>query len=139
MTTLDELTHALKSGQMSRRRFLQAASALGLAAPVAGSLFSATAQAQPKSGGTLRLALDGASTSDSLDPATYATTYMLLVGFATHNTLTELRARRRTGRVVGIHTRCQGVDVQTAQGRGIPQRQDHDLRGRGRLAQLPPQ
>ncbi len=90
MTTLDELTHALKSGQMSRRRFLQAASALGLAAPVAGSLFSATAQAQPKSGGTLRLALDGASTSDSLDPATYATTYMLLVGFATHNTLTEL-------------------------------------------------
>lgn len=92
MKTIAELTASLKAGRISRRDFLQTAAALGIAAPIANSLLVPRAQAQPKSGGTLRVATDGTSTGDSLDPATYATTYMLMLGFGTHNTLTELLA-----------------------------------------------
>lgn len=90
MNELHRLRLAYHSGRINRRRFLQATAALGVTAPLAGSLLSTPARAAPQSGGRLRLGIAGGSTSDSLDPATYAEIYMLSLGFATHNTLTEI-------------------------------------------------
>jgi peptide/nickel transport system substrate-binding protein len=68
---LEKLAAHLKSGQLARRDFLRAATALGIAAPLASSLMSANAFAadKPKKGGHLIAALNGGSTTDSLDPA----------------------------------------------------------------------
>jgi peptide/nickel transport system substrate-binding protein len=90
MKPLDQLRMALRSGRISRREFLQAAAALGLAAPLATGLLGQPVRAEPQKGGLLRLGIAGGSTSDSLDPATYAEIYLLSLGFATHNTLTEI-------------------------------------------------
>jgi peptide/nickel transport system substrate-binding protein len=91
MTRLDELTRALKQGRLSRREFLAASAAAGLTAAAGTSLFAGTAYAaEPKKGGTLRIGMNHGSTTDSLDPATYTDTYMMTVGFSTHNTLTEI-------------------------------------------------
>src|SRR5438093_1495607 len=44
----------------------------------------------PKRGGILRMGLSGASTTDSLDPATYSSTYMQCLGLQIFDTLTEI-------------------------------------------------
>ena len=46
----------------------------------------------PKRGGNLRLGLNGASSSDSIDPATYTSTYMQSLGLQIFSTLTEIDA-----------------------------------------------
>ncbi|KIC07582.1 peptide ABC transporter substrate-binding protein [Leisingera sp. ANG-M1] len=58
------------AGKLSRRDFLGKAAALGFTAVSANLLLSNAAQAAgPQKGGTLRMALQGGSTTDSLDPA----------------------------------------------------------------------
>lgn len=69
----------------------------GAAAAVAGSTIpgfgsSLFAQEGPRRGGHLLLGLDGASSTDSLDPATYMATYMYTIGFQWGNCLVELDA-----------------------------------------------
>jgi peptide/nickel transport system substrate-binding protein len=72
------------------RRGVIGGGAAGLAAGFgAGLPWPATAQA-PTRGGTLRVGLQEGSTSDSLDPQTYTGFMSLALGFATHNTLTEI-------------------------------------------------
>ena len=92
--TLKSKLAATNVAAPNRRDFIGGASAAGLAASVGGGLslsFAPSAHADtPKSGGTLRLATQQGSTSDSLDPQTYTDNYMLSVGFATHGTLTEI-------------------------------------------------
>ena len=68
---LEQLTAQAVKGQLSRRDFMQRASALGVALPLASSLFSQSTMAadMPKKGGTLILGLAGGATTDSLDPA----------------------------------------------------------------------
>lgn len=57
-------------GRMSRREFLGRAAALGVTALGANSLLASAAKAQgAQKGGTLRVGLQGGSTTDSLDPA----------------------------------------------------------------------
>ena len=67
-----KLQQKVSDNQMSRRRFMQDAMALGVGA-IAPSLYSEAAQAAPKKGGIYRMGLGGANTGDSLDPATTAT------------------------------------------------------------------
>ncbi len=56
MKPLDKLVSRLHKGEISRRDFLQTASALGLAAAIPASLFSANAlAATPKKGGHVLL------------------------------------------------------------------------------------
>ncbi len=67
---LEQLTAQAIKGQLNRRDFMRRASALGIALPFAGALFSQSAMAEtPKKGGTLILGLAGGATTDSLDPA----------------------------------------------------------------------
>ena len=88
--SIDDLKRHLVSGRIGRRDFMQGAAALGLTAAAAQSLMIGAAKAEPKKGGKLRAGLGEGGTTDSLDPQTYTDIYMISVGFATHNTLTEI-------------------------------------------------
>ena len=81
-----------------RRRFLKGATALGLSGAAVQAGLIGPAHAQAKKGGRLRAGLAEGATSDSLDPQTYTDIYMISVGFATHNTLTEINP---AGELVG--------------------------------------
>jgi peptide/nickel transport system substrate-binding protein len=86
-----DLQNSLKSGRLSRRAFLQHASALGITATMIGGVLSKTAQAdQPVKGGHLMLGLNGAGTNDTLNPGNYTATFMQVVGHQLYNTLVEL-------------------------------------------------
>ena len=75
---------------IERRDFLAGAAALGLAGVSLPALMSGPARAAPKKGGILRAGLAEGGTTDSLDPQTYTDIYMISIGFATHNSLTEI-------------------------------------------------
>jgi peptide/nickel transport system substrate-binding protein len=91
MSELDRLTDLVHAGRLSRRRFLDRASALGIGAAAATSILGRAAAAQtPNQGGDLVIGLDGAGATDSLDPATYTATYMQTVGYQFGNCLVEL-------------------------------------------------
>jgi peptide/nickel transport system substrate-binding protein len=67
------------TGLMSRREFIGRAGALGVTAALANSMIaSAVHAAGPKKGGTLRMGLQGGSTTDSLDPALAANQVALM-------------------------------------------------------------
>ena len=91
MKEINQLKERLSQGRITRRDFIRSAIALGVALPTATSLSSTVLAATPKQGGTLRQALTGAASSDSLDPATYLDSYMINVGMGQlRNNLTEI-------------------------------------------------
>jgi peptide/nickel transport system substrate-binding protein len=71
---------------LTRRAFLNASAAAGAAMLV--PLSAASAQT-PKRGGHLVIAMDGGSTTDTLDPATYVAPYSYTVGYQWGNCLVE--------------------------------------------------
>ena len=84
-----KMQHLVATGRISRRGFMQVATAAGIAASTAGSLFSQFAMAaKPKRGGHFRLGLGHGSTSDSTDPATFTDLYMQCVAAGPYNKLT---------------------------------------------------
>ena len=97
-SSVDLLHRQFIEGRIGRRGFLKGAVALGLTAGAAQSLIAGAAQAAPKKGGRLRAGLAEGSSTDSLDPGSYTDIYMLSIGFATHNTLTEINPE---GELVG--------------------------------------
>lgn len=74
---------------VDRRGFVQGAGSLLLGAGLAGSM-PGRAWAAGKKGGHLKLGIDSAGATDSLDPATYTAWYMQIVGFQWGNCLVEL-------------------------------------------------
>ncbi|MDX1709875.1 MAG: ABC transporter substrate-binding protein [Rhodovibrionaceae bacterium] len=91
MDKFKQLERAFAEGRISRREFMIAASAIGAGVAASGLILPKGAHAAtPKKGGRLRIGTAGGNTTDSLDPATYTDTYMLTVGFSTHNTLTNM-------------------------------------------------
>ncbi len=80
---------------LPRRRFLGGTALLGASAALAPGLLG-TARAQgPQRGGHLKLGMDGAAATDSLDPATYTATYIQVVGYQWGNCLVELDEKVR--------------------------------------------
>ncbi|MFW8636957.1 ABC transporter substrate-binding protein [Cribrihabitans pelagius] len=68
------------AGKLSRRAFLGKAAALGFTAVSANLLMSNAVQAAgPQKGGTIKAAIQGGSTTDSLDPASTTNTAMTMV------------------------------------------------------------
>ena len=68
------------AGKMTRREFIGRAGALGIGAAMANTMFAQAVQAAgPVKGGTIRAGIQGASTTDSLDPATTTNTAMTMV------------------------------------------------------------
>ena len=89
MKELDHLARLHAAGRMTRRDFVGAALALGASAPfLAGAISSAAAQGATR-GGTLRLGLAGGSTTDSLNPASWTDTVMIVAGYGLFNALVE--------------------------------------------------
>lgn len=67
---LKYLSQQVARGRLDRRSFLGRAGALGVTAATAGTLLSSSVMAQGAiKGGTLRVAVEGGSSTDSLDPA----------------------------------------------------------------------
>ena len=83
---------ATREGRLAlkRRSFLGGTAAVGLAAVAGPALWRPGWAAAPKRGGHLKLGLDGAAATDSLDPATYTATYIQTVGYQWGNCLVEL-------------------------------------------------
>ena len=89
MKELDYLARLHTTGRLSRRDFVGRALVLGASAPfIAGAISSAEAQTAQK-GGTLRIGLAGGSTTDSLNPATWTDTVMIVAGHGIFNALVE--------------------------------------------------
>lgn len=62
---------AVGLGKLSRRDFIQFATASGITLAAANTLFATVARAEPKKGGTLKIGMGHGATTDTLDPATW--------------------------------------------------------------------
>ena len=70
---LDFMTGRVTAGKMTRREFMGKATALGVSAVVASNMFAdAVYAAGPVKGGSLKAAMNGGASSDTLDPALVA-------------------------------------------------------------------
>lgn len=88
---LDALAAAAASGRINRRAFMRGALTLGLSISGASSLWSrGIAAATPQKGGSFRVGLDDGNTTDSMDPATYNSRFMITMAHTHRNFLTEL-------------------------------------------------
>ncbi|NVK31501.1 MAG: twin-arginine translocation signal domain-containing protein, partial [Gammaproteobacteria bacterium] len=80
----DELKYLAKEvaqGRLNRRQFLGRAGALGVSMAFAGTMVSTAVQAEgPVKGGTLRVGVEGGSSSDTLDPALITNNNAGLIG-----------------------------------------------------------
>ena len=84
--------------RMDRRGFMEAMLATGATAAGATTLWSRQVAAQtPKRGGTFRAGLHDGNTSDSLDPGTTESVYMIQLNHATRSYLTEITETNELG------------------------------------------
>ena len=91
---LEHAVAMIGRGRMSRREFVQLAIASGMSAAVATNLYTQTARAQPKSGGSARFGLAHGSATDTLDPASWPDTFTQTAFWgAMSNSLTEVDAK----------------------------------------------
>ncbi len=94
----EKLVCDARLGRVSRRRFMEYVIATGVTVPVATSLWSThVAAATPKKGGTFRVGLHDGNTSDSLDPATTESVYMIQTNHAIRSYLTEITEKNTLG------------------------------------------
>ncbi|WP_246717110.1 ABC transporter substrate-binding protein [Oricola nitratireducens] len=79
----------LRSGATTRRSFLQASAATGIAAAgFSTGLFPRAAYAAPKKGGTLRVAKGHGQTTDTLNPGTFENGFTTALSYGMHGFLT---------------------------------------------------
>lgn len=91
MSNVPFLTKLYHQRKISRRQFIAELSALGLVAAVSPSLLAGNAMAStPLKGGTLRQAITGGATSDSLDPANLFASHAINLSFQVGNCLVEI-------------------------------------------------
>ena len=87
---LSNLLLAARAGKVSRRSFLSGALALGVTLPAATTLWSTSARSAPAKGGQFRVGLDDGNTTDSMDPATTNSRFMITMAHTHRNFLTEI-------------------------------------------------
>jgi peptide/nickel transport system substrate-binding protein len=89
-THIPGLGATARSRGLNRREFIQTALAAGFTVAAAEAMFASAARAEGKRGGVFRVGLGGASTTDTLDPATYiSTTTQIAYSSGVHNQLVE--------------------------------------------------
>ena len=89
---IKKLQNRVTNGGLSRREFIKAASAMGLAV-AAPALYSQAAHATPKKGGTYRIGIPAANTGDNFDTGTNSDSFMINVAQgAVRNCVTEVDA-----------------------------------------------
>ncbi len=95
---LGTLTKQVAEQRIDRRRFMEGALAMGLTVTAASTIWSDTVRAAtPKKGGRFRVGLDDGNTTDSLDPATYESTFQINLAHTHRNFLTEITADNVVG------------------------------------------
>lgn len=91
MSKIKELERLLSQGNISRREFITRASALGVSAMLAPTLFNGKARAAtPKKGGRFKIGITGGSTTDSMDPGTLTSNMNQNVNWQIRNCLVEI-------------------------------------------------
>ncbi|MBC8407723.1 MAG: twin-arginine translocation signal domain-containing protein, partial [Rhodobacteraceae bacterium] len=90
MISIDKLSKLYAAGRISRRDFMQGATAMGVTIAAASTMAVQAEASTPKTGGTLRIALGHGSTTDSYDPATFENGFANALCFASGNHLTEI-------------------------------------------------
>ncbi len=91
MTKHPLLEQILKDSRATRRDFMVGASALGLSAAAASTMWQSRAYAAtPRKGGTFRIGMEDGNTTDSLDPGTTEAVYMIQMNHIFRNYLTEI-------------------------------------------------
>lgn len=83
--------------KVGRRDFIKQAVAFGLAASSPNLLPGRALAATPKRGGVFRVGMQSANVSDSLDPATTASIYMIQMNHAFRSYLTEITPKNDVG------------------------------------------
>jgi len=68
---IDRLADAARTGRVSRRSFMNYSMAAGMTASAATGLWGTTARAEPRRGGTFRIAQHDGNTGDQHDPGQY--------------------------------------------------------------------
>ena len=94
---LHRVTEAAKKGSVSRRDFLSLAAAAGLTAGAASGLWSTSAMAAPKKGGTFKLGAHDGNTSDNHDPGTYVTFSMIQLAHTFRSYMTMINSDGTNG------------------------------------------
>ena len=89
-SVIDKYRTKLAAGSIDRRQFVLTALAAGASLPIALSMANKVQAATPKKGGTLRLAIAGGSTTDTLAPGTLNDDGGRLVSWAVRSSLTEI-------------------------------------------------
>ncbi len=92
MQGFDQLKNRFLTGQIGRRRFMQQASALGMAAAATPLITTGAQSADPMKGGHLRLGTAEGSTSDTLDPAPDSSAFITMLSSTYLSQLTEVDA-----------------------------------------------
>lgn len=92
MKKIEKLKQAFTSGGLSRRDFMQRASALGVGAAMASLALKEAEASTPKKGGTLKVAKGHGSTTDSLDPGLVENGYTIGLSFGFQGYLTQVAA-----------------------------------------------
>ena len=88
---LDYLSTRVVKGLMDRRAFIGRAAALGVSATMANTLLGSAAKAAgPVKGGHLKAGLQGGESTNSLDPATWASDVPLNIGRTWADTMVEV-------------------------------------------------
>lgn len=91
---LKHLTGKVAEGLMTRREFVTRAAALGVTAAVANSMLAGDAaadgHAKPVAGGTFRMGVSGGESTNTQDPASWASDAPLAIGFFWGEPLVEL-------------------------------------------------
>lgn len=90
---LEYLKKRVATGKMTRREFIGKATALGISAAMANTMLAQAVRAEgPKKGGDLKLGSVGGESTNSLDPATYASQVPYHNGRQFGDTLVEVAA-----------------------------------------------
>lgn len=88
---LDYLSKRVAAGKMHRRAFMGRAAALGVSSAMATSLLTSAAHAAgPVKGGHMKIGMQGGESTNSLDPATYASDVPVNYGRMWGDTLVEV-------------------------------------------------
>ena len=95
---VDDLVESAKRTGLSRRQFIRGTLAAGLSISAGSALWSSqVAAATPKRGGIYRVGMHDGNTSDSLDPGTTESVYMIQLNHACRSYLTEITSTNEIG------------------------------------------
>ena len=87
---LNKMKGDVTGGRITRREFIQYASALGISATAAGSMMTSAFAATPQQGGSATVALSSSQTTDSMDPTRYLTSGDYIRSFPVYNPLVAI-------------------------------------------------